>query len=168
MQGNGFGRSGVTAGLVWQGMLIALAAVGGMIKLPAIVGSVALDSLPGYFAALSIGPGPGAIVAAFGHLASALVAGFPLTLPFHLLVAVVMAAIGASTAVVRRAAGIWGAVAWAVLTNGVAAPFLLSLVPNPLGRSLFAVMLVPLVAASAINVGLAAAAHAALRRAKVL
>ncbi|MBM7649546.1 putative membrane protein [Bacillus ectoiniformans] len=63
-----------------------------MIKVPAVVSSVALDSFPALLAAGLMGAGPGALVAGMGHLVSALVGGMPLG-PFHVLIAVEMAAI---------------------------------------------------------------------------
>ncbi|MFP5106028.1 ECF transporter S component [Neobacillus sp. C211] len=71
-------------------MLTALSVVGAMIKIPAIVGSVALDVFPALLAAVLFGARAGAVVAAFGHLLSALIGGFPLG-PMHFLIAVEMA-----------------------------------------------------------------------------
>lgn len=71
-------------------MLTALSVVGAMIKIPAIVGSPALDAFPALLAAVLLRPWAGALVGAFGHLLSALIAGFPLG-PMHLLIAVEMA-----------------------------------------------------------------------------
>ncbi|MFK9090512.1 ECF transporter S component [Bacillus salipaludis] len=71
-------------------MLTALSAVGASIKIPAIVGSVALDIFPALIAAALLGGGAGAIVAAFGHLLSAVIGGFPLG-PMHFLISAEMA-----------------------------------------------------------------------------
>lgn len=71
-------------------MLTALSVVGAMIKIPAIVGSVALDVFPALLASVLFGAGAGALVGAFGHLLSALIAGFPLG-PMHFLIAGEMA-----------------------------------------------------------------------------
>jgi uncharacterized membrane protein len=71
-------------------ILAALSAVGGLIKIPAAAGSVALDSLPALLAASILSGGAGAIIALFGHLVSALLAGMPLG-PFHLLIGTEMA-----------------------------------------------------------------------------
>lgn len=73
----------------WLAMLTALSAVGASIKIPAIVGSVALDIFPALIAAALLGSGAGAIVAAFGHLLSAVIGGFPLG-PMHFLIAAEM------------------------------------------------------------------------------
>lgn len=74
----------------WLAMFTALSAVGAAIKIPAVVGSVALDVFPSLLAAALLGSGPGAIVAAFGHLLSAVLGGFPLG-PSHFFIAVEMA-----------------------------------------------------------------------------
>lgn len=73
-------------------LFIALSIVGSFIKIPAIVGSVALDLFPALIAAAYLGRSSGAIVACFGHLISALIAGFPLG-PVHIIVAIEMAII---------------------------------------------------------------------------
>ena len=69
-------------------MLIALSAVGAVIKL---FGTVALDSMPGYFAALSLGGWYGAIVISLGHIFTALTSGFPLGVAVHFYIAIQMA-----------------------------------------------------------------------------
>ncbi|KMY53047.1 membrane protein [Bacillus sp. FJAT-27231] len=74
----------------WLALFTALSVVGGMIKVPAILASVALDSFPALLAAGFLGAGPGALVAAFGHLLSALTGGMPMG-PFHFLIAAEMA-----------------------------------------------------------------------------
>ena len=74
----------------WLAMFTALSVVGAALKIPAIVGSVALDAFPALLAAVLLGSGAGAIVAAFGHLLSAVLGGFPLG-PMHFLIAAEMA-----------------------------------------------------------------------------
>jgi uncharacterized membrane protein len=76
--------------ITWLALFSALSAVGASIKIPAIVGSVALDVFPALLAAALIGGRAGAIVAALGHLLSAMLAGFPLG-PMHILIAIEMA-----------------------------------------------------------------------------
>jgi riboflavin transporter len=73
-------------------VFISLAVIGSLLKLPTSVGSIALDSAPALVAAALLGAGPGALVAAFGHMISAFFAGFLLG-AFHLLVAGEMAAL---------------------------------------------------------------------------
>ncbi|MEH7107532.1 ECF transporter S component [Bacillus sp. JJ1764] len=74
----------------WLAVFIALSAVGAAIKVPSHVGSVALDSFPALAAAALMGSGAGAMVAALGHLVSAMISGFPLG-PMHLIIAAEMA-----------------------------------------------------------------------------
>lgn len=146
------------------GLLIALSGVGAFIKFPSPVGTVAMDAAPGYFAAFAAGPAAGALVAGIGHLFSALLTGFPLTVPFHLLIALVMAATGGLAGWLRRRLGLGAGAAGAVLINGVAAPWLLAFVPNPMGRGLFAALVLPLTVASTANVAMAAASERLLAR----
>lgn len=73
--------------LTAMALLIALSVIGSYITL---FMSIALDSLPGFFAAMLLGALPGGIVGAIGHFMTALVHGFPLGLPTHLLVMAMM------------------------------------------------------------------------------
>ena len=77
-----------TRTLVLTALFIALSLVGSHIK---IFGSIAFDSLPGFLAALLLGPMYGAAIGFLGHLFSALTSGFPLSVPMHLVIAVTMA-----------------------------------------------------------------------------
>ena len=73
--------------LAIMAIFIALSAVGSLIKIPSPLGSIGLDSAPGFFAAVAFGGWVGFIVIAVGHILSAAIVGFPLTLPVHLAVA---------------------------------------------------------------------------------
>lgn len=73
--------------LVLAAMLLALCVIGANIK---IMGSVAFDSAPAFLGAILLGPVFGAFLGVFGHLTSAALAGFPLTLPIHLIIAAAM------------------------------------------------------------------------------
>lgn len=144
-------------------LLIACSALGAYIKLGP--SSIALDAMSGFVAALLFGPAAGALVCGLGHLAAAAATGFPLTLPFHLAVAGAMALVGAAGGwTAQRFGPTWAALAL-VLANGLLAPALLSLLPNPLGFGLFAALALPLTLAGAANALLALAILAGLKRA---
>lgn len=131
-------------------------------------GSIAFDSAAGFLAALVLGPGAGALICSLGHLAAAAVTGFPLTLPFHLLIAVSMAGVGAlGGAVAVRTNLLAGAVAL-VLANGVLVPALLSLVPNPMGRALFVTLVLPLTLAATANAVVAVIVARVLKRSRLV
>ncbi|EHV0153413.1 TPA: ECF transporter S component [Enterococcus faecalis] len=68
-------------------LMLALCILGGNIKL---LGSIALDSFPAFLSAIILGPIPGAFIAFFGHMISAMLSGFPNTLPIHLVIAFLM------------------------------------------------------------------------------
>ncbi|HBK69217.1 MAG TPA: alpha-ribazole transporter, partial [Firmicutes bacterium] len=71
-------------------IFLALSAVGAMIKIPSPIGTIGLDSAPGYFCALAFGGVEGAIVIGIGHILSAAVCGFPLSIPIHVVIALAM------------------------------------------------------------------------------
>lgn len=73
--------------MIFASLIIALCFVGGNIK---IMGSVAFDSLPAFIGTLFLGYGWGALIGALAHMFSALLAGFPMTLPVHIITALMM------------------------------------------------------------------------------
>ncbi|RKD30592.1 ECF transporter S component [Thermohalobacter berrensis] len=149
-------RSKVTK-LTYCALLIALSAIGSMIK---IQGSIAFDSMPGFFAALFLGPVYGAVVAGIGHFLTATLSGFWLTIPMHIIVALEMALFGYIFGIVyKKINGIIASMIAIILNGPVAA---LIAVPTSLilglplrGWSLFYAVIIPLTVASAANVVLA-------------
>ncbi|MGE5579301.1 MAG: hypothetical protein ACM3WU_04575 [Bacillota bacterium] len=139
---------------------VALAAAGAFIKIPSPVGTVALDSWPGYACSLVLGPS-GSWVAFAGHLASALVSGFPLGPALHAVIALEMALCALAFAWVTRRFGYVAGVTVAVLLNGLTAPFALS---PWLGMPLVVTLFVPLTVAAFVNVTLAALVGRAVSR----
>ena len=135
-------------------ILVALSAVGAFIKLPSPTGTVALDSAPGFLAAAAFSPGEGAIVGMLGHMFSALITGFPLGLPIHILVAVATIVWVGLFGLVARKINIWVAIPVAILLNGVGGAALL--IPI-YGLGIFATLVLPLLVGSTINVVIAVA-----------
>ncbi len=131
-------------------LFIALCVVGANVK---VMGSIAFDSLPAFLAAFLIGGKEGAIAGAAGHLFSALLAGFPLTLPMHLAIAAEMAAICwlAGWLVQNKNVRVWAAAIPAFVLNAFISPLLVVVWPG-LGWEVMLALLVPLVLASAANV----------------
>ncbi|WP_427339680.1 ECF transporter S component [Caloranaerobacter sp. DY30410] len=146
-----------TIKIVYCGMLIALSAVGALIK---IQGSIAFDSMPGFFAALFLGPSYGALVAGLGHILTAVTSGFPLTLPMHIIIALQMALFGYLFGVFYRKFNYVIAIILAIILNGpvgaLAAAFASVLLGLPFsGKTLFYAVITPLTLASAANIILA-------------
>ena len=151
--------------IIFMAVFIALSAVGSVIKIPSPVGTIGLDSAPGYFSALAFGGLDGAIVIAIGHLLTAAVVGFPLTIPMHLLIAVLMALWAVIFRLVNKSLGLIPAVIAGVLLNGVISSFTML----PMGGMAAAIALMPyLVVGSAINVIIAAAAFKAIKASKLI
>jgi uncharacterized membrane protein len=146
-------------------MFIALSVAGAFIK--PFGNSIAFDSLPAFLAASIMGPVFGAIVGFLGHIISAALSGFALTLPIHLIIAVEMALVMAAYGFLVKKTGIVFAGIIAVLLNGVAAPAVFILVPG-MGINFFLAMVGPLTLVSAINVVLAVLIHLSLDKAGVL
>ncbi|MBP2018435.1 putative membrane protein [Symbiobacterium terraclitae] len=152
-----------TSTLAKLGFLLALSLLGSYIKLGPT--SIAFDAMSGFVAALLMGPAAGALICGLGHAAAAAVTGFPLTLPFHAATAAAMAGVGALGGLTARRFGALPAAAALVAANGLLAPALLSLLPNPLGVGLFAALWLPLTAATGANAAAALVVVLGLRRA---
>ena len=148
--------------IVLLALFCALAAVGANIK---IQGSIAFDSCPAYLAAMLIGGPEGAIAGAIGHLFSAMLAGFPLTLPMHLVIAVEMALICFIVGVLVKKAKcpIWLAAIVGFLLNAFISPGILIIWPG-FGLAAFYAYLLPLGLASAANVAVATMLAYALKK----
>ncbi|MBR0598236.1 ECF transporter S component [Sinanaerobacter chloroacetimidivorans] len=148
-------------------IFIALSAVGAMIKIPSPIGSIGLDSCPGYFCALAFGSAEGAIIIAIGHLLSAAVVGFPLTIPIHLAVAVCMGILAVIFRLIGRkgTAGLVVSVVAIALLNSFGVGLLLL----PLGGwGLYLANIVSLLVAAAVNTIIAAIAYASVKNSKLL
>ena len=81
-------------------LLIALCAIGGQIHFG--VYSIGFDSSPAFVGALLLGPVAGAVLGVLGHLATAASTGFPLGVPIHVAVAIIMAGTGASIGYIAK------------------------------------------------------------------
>lgn len=137
----------------------ALSGIGAMIPVPSPVGSVALDSFPGYFMALWRGSLSGALVCAIGHMLSALRAGFPLGY-LHVPVALLMALVGAATAIVKRKMGVIAGLSTGISINTAG---VVLAVPT-MGWEILLVLTPILFVASLINAAIAGVIYEAIRR----
>ena len=79
----------------------SLSVIGSFIHLPGPIQTVAFDSAPGFFAALYFGPIDGAAVTGIGHLATAIINGFPLGV-LHFPIALGLALAGAAIGWINR------------------------------------------------------------------
>lgn len=146
-------------------IFLALSAVGAMIKIPSPVGTIGLDSAPGYFVALAFGSWEGAIVIAIGHMLSSAMVGFPLTIPLHLVIAVLMAFWAMIYRLVNKKIGLIPAIVAAIILNGILSSFMM----YPMGGMAAVLSVMPfLIGGSAINVILSALAYRTLKNSSLL
>lgn len=146
-----------TTKLVYVALLVALSFIGSLIK---IQGSIALDSLPGFFSALFLNPALGALVAALGHILTAMTSGFPLTIVIHIIIMTMMALAAYVFGVIYKKYNIVIASIIAILLNSVVELLILMPITKWLGFPLsgwafFLAMIGPLTLASAVNIILA-------------
>lgn len=144
-------KNNTTKKLVIMAMFLALSFVGSYIKIPSPLGSIALDSMAGYLAGLAFGGITGGMIGFLGHILTSLNSGFPLSLPVHLIVAVMMFISVYFYGITYRKLNIFIAAAIGIILNGVASPLVLLLLPQ-FGMPFFIGIAPFLIAASAINV----------------
>jgi uncharacterized membrane protein len=154
--------------IVLMGLFIAMSVVGGYVKIPnPVTSSVAFDSLPAFLAALVLGGIPGAIVGFLGHMASAAVGGFPLTLPIHLFIGLQMAIIMLIFSFVAKKINLIFAIILGIFLNGIVAPACFILFPS-MGMAVFMDLILPLSVASTLNILVAALVYRAIKNASVV
>ncbi|KUO77911.1 MAG: alpha-ribazole transporter [Desulfosporosinus sp. BRH_c37] len=146
-------------------IFIALSAVGALIKIPSPVGTIGMDSAPGFFTALAFGGVMGAIVIAFGHLLTAAVIGFPMTIPIHLYIALQMALWAVAYRWVNEKLGLIPAVIVGIILNGVVS----SLAMFPIIGMGGVMGLMPfLIVGAALNVIISAVAYKAIKGSRLI
>ncbi len=148
-------QSNTTKKLVIMAMFIALSFVGSYIKIPSPLGTIALDSMAGYLAGLAFGGITGGVIGFLGHILTSANAGFPLSLPVHLIVAAMMFISIYFYGVTYRKLNVFAAAIIGILLNGVASLLVLLLLGQfglPLPPFLGIAMIPFLVVGSAINV----------------
>ena len=142
-------------------MFIALSVIGAFIK--PFGNSIAFDSMPAFLAASMMGPIFGAIVGLMGHVISASISGFPLSLGIHAIIAAEMALIMLTYGFLCKKIGIILSAVIAVILNGVAATAVFIFVPG-MGVPFFLAMVGPLTLVAAVNAALAVALHFTLSK----
>lgn len=149
--------------IILAAIFCAIAVVGAYIKVPG--SSIAFDSFPAFLAAMLMGGAYGAVIGSLGHMISALLAGFPFTLPLHIVIAVEMAAICFVTGQLAKKGGkmIIVAAAVAFVLNAFISPAVLIFWPG-MGFAAYLGVLPLLALASLANVVLASVLYFPLRR----
>lgn len=157
-----------TKELTFTAIMIALSVILSYVPIPGFP-TLSFDSLPGYFVAVFLNPVLGGIVATVGHLATALIHGFPLGFPSHLIIAFSMfvAAYALGKIYVKKYQyTIVFAVAVATVLNiYLSMPFMVYLLGVPF--SVLAPLQVPLLIASLVNIILAVIISFSLQKAEV-
>lgn len=141
-----------TRQMVMLALFISLSVVGGYIKIPnPITSSIALDSLPAFLSSLLFCGPFGAIVGFLGHMASAALGGFPMSLPVHIIVGVEMALIMIIFSLAAKKVNLTAAAIVGIILNGFGAGLIVIPVPG-LGMPAYLGSLLPLTAASILNI----------------
>lgn len=138
-----------TKKLIIISLFIALSFIGANIK---IAGSIAFDSMPGFLCTLVLGPLYGALVGAIGHLLTAAISGFPLTLPVHIIImlgmAVTMVLFGTTYRFFSKISRSLGLVTAAIIGVAINGPISVVMLIPILGKSILA--MIPLLSLAAL------------------
>jgi uncharacterized membrane protein len=146
-------------------IFIAMSAVGAMVKIPSPTGTVALDAAFAFFSAIAFGWREGAIVAALGHMLTALSTGFPLSFPMHVYIAFQMSVYVSVFSVVAKKVHLWVGVFVGIILNGPVS----SLLVLPIGGiGLTVALFVPLTIGSIVNIFIAVAAYLIINKSKMI
>ncbi|MDP4144844.1 MAG: ECF transporter S component [Bacillota bacterium] len=157
--------------LILTALFIALSYIGANIK---VMDSIAFDSMAGFLGAIILGPFYGAAIGAVGHILTALLSGFPLTLPVHLVVMVdmgiTMAAFGSIYRYFsKKGQGVLGVILSflaGVLINGpIATLTVYPLLVVSMGKAAVFAMIPMLTLVSALNVIIALVLYPLIRKA---
>lgn len=141
----------------------ALCAAGSLLKIPSPVGSLAFDSAAGFFVALYFGAAEGALVCGVGHLATAIVSGFPLGY-IHLPLALGMALAGAAIGTINKIHRTWGFLPALGVGVFINTAFTFVVVPDPNYGLALALAFLPFVfTAAVLNVAVAGLVYVGLR-----
>lgn len=151
-----------TKKLVLMAMFIALSFIGSYIPIPSPVGTLGLDSMAGYLAGLILGGVEGGIIAFIGHILIASNKAFYLTVPVHLIVAVMMFISVYLYSFTYKKTNVFAASIVGIILNGVISPLALLVLPT-LGWPFFLATTPFLLVASALNVILSALVYTPLK-----
>ncbi|MBO1263492.1 ECF transporter S component [Proteiniclasticum sp. SCR006] len=157
--------------LVLMSLLVAFSYLGSLVK---IQGTIALDALPAYLGALLLGPLPGAVIGFVGHLLTAVTSGFPMTLPMHLFIAILMAlTIGIFGCLAEKTNNLFLAGLTGVFMNGPVSTLGASYLAAMLGlgfsgKVMFFALILPLSLTSLVNAAGAVALYKVLKARHVL
>lgn len=146
-----------TRKIVFAGLMIAFAAV--LAQFP-INGSIGLDALPAFFAAVAISPLIGGIVGFIAHMIIATAAGFYLSLPVHIVVAIMMFVSCYGYGVVRVKVNRYVGIVVGILLNGPVTLAIAAVIAKLFGGELsgmpmFLLLIVPLTLTATVNIILA-------------
>jgi len=156
--------------LVLMSLLVAFSYLGSLIK---IHGTIALDALPAYLGALLLGPLPGAVIGFMGHLLTAVTSGFPMTVPLHLFIALMMALTVGLFGLTAKKAGVFLASAVGTFMNGPVSTFGAAYIASLLGlgfsgRIMFFGLILPLTLTSFVNISGAVALYKMMKARNVI
>lgn len=146
-----------TRNLVITGVMVAMSLIWAQFP---VSGSIGFDAMPAFFAAAAVSPVVGGVVGIIAHLLIAMVAGFPSSLPVHLVISVTMFLSCFVYGVLRKRTNRYVAVLGGIVMNGPVALFIAASFGKVMGitpsiLAMFLGLLPILLPAAAVNVILA-------------
>lgn len=148
--------------LVLIALFVAISYIGALIKLPGPMSTIALDSFAGYLAGLVLGGTYGGFVALIAHLFVSMTSGFPLSVPVHVIISIMMFLSVFSYSKLSKKYNIFISSIVGVTINGLLMP--LALMILPFMDKVFLISLIPiLVIASLTNIILSNVIYASIK-----
>lgn len=140
--------------MVMMGLMIAIAMV--LSRFP-IYGTIGFDALPAFFAAVAIGPLFGGIIGIISHMMIAATTGFSLTLPLHIVVALLMFISCYAYGMTRKTLNRYGAMVIGIVVNAPLSLIIIAKVATMIGAPfagmpMFLALIIPLTIGATINV----------------
>ena len=148
--------------LILIALFVAISYIGALIKLPGPMSTIALDSFAGYLAGLILGGSYGGFVAMIAHLFVSMTSGFPLSVPVHAVISIMMFVSVFSYSKLFKKYNIIVASVVGTIINGVLMP--LALMILPFMDKGFLISLIPiLTVASITNIVLSNVIYASIK-----
>jgi len=154
-----------TKKMVIMGLMIALATI--LAQLPRF-GSIGLDSMPAFFTAAFLGPILGGVVGLIAHLFIAGISAFPLTIPIHLVIAIMMFVSCYAYGYAREKSNRYIAMLVGIVLNGPVSLFIAAFLAfllgyNFAGSVMFVALIIPLTLVATVNIVMADMVYSLVR-----
>lgn len=115
--------------IILMALFIAISYIGALIKLPGPMSTIAFDSFAAYLGGLVLGGFNGGFIGMLAHLFVSMTSGFPLSLPVHIIISLMMFVSVFSYSYLVKKYNLFIGTIVGIIINGVLMPLSLMLLP---------------------------------------